>query len=510
MRNLGVILTILRVSRGLTQTKLARLSGVKRSSICTYENGKATPDAVILSKLLTALRYSWSTLDRVERFLNELATEDLLREEDAGDGPSGGREALRSALIESISTEFGKATARLSRSLVDLAKKIVEEHLQGDCPAMALPVPSDREAAPGLWAMLGQYTPEEQQTAIETVPQLRSWALCEFLALESERQCAGDANEGVRLAELAVFLASVVPGTEAWRVRLRAFALAHLANALRVAGDLRAAEQTFAQVAGWWSVGVEADPAGLLSEARVLALIASLRIAQGRVPEALFALGKSLALCDGDIPLKGRVLISRARALEETGAWEEAIASLQQAEPLVDAERDSRLLLCVRHNLVWLLANSDRAREAEELLPDLAILSRTLGGALDRVRLQWVMAKVAAEQGETDRAITLFLQVRGEFASRKIWFDTALASLEIAVLYAEQGKVQEVKGLARHLVPVFQAQDVHREALAALTLFRRAAEEERVTVELAKSLRGYFRRARYDSNLRFRPEEAVK
>lgn len=291
---------------------------------------------------------------------------------------------------------------------------------------------------------------------------------------------------------------------------MRTFALAHRANALRVAGDLRAAEQTFAQVASWWSVGTEADPAGLLSEARILALIASLRIAQGRTPEALTALSRSLALCAADLPLKARVLISRARALEETGAWEEAITSLQQAEPLVDPERDARLLLCVRHNLVWLLANSDRAREAERLLPELGVLARTYGGTLDRVRLQWATAKVAAEQGETDRAITLFLQVRGEFASRKIWFDTALASLEIAVLYAEQGRTEEVKGLARHLVPVFQAQDVHREALAALTLFRRAAEEERVTVELAKSLRAYFRRARYDANLPFTPEETGK
>lgn len=508
MRNLGITLIILRVSRSVTQTELARLSGVKRSSICTYENGKATPDAVILSKLLSALRYSWSTIDRVERFLEELTTDDLLRGEGAGSDPAGGREALRSALIDSISSEFGRATARLSRSFVDLAKKVVEEHLLGDCPAS--PLPSDRDAVPGLWAVLCQYRPEEQRKAIENAPQLRSWALCEFLALESERQCANDPNEGIRLAELSVYLADKVSGTEGWRVRLRALALAHLANALRVAGDLRAAEQTFAQVASWWSVGMEADPSGLLSEARILALIASLRIAQGRAPEALTALSRSLALCGADFPLKARVLISRARALEETGAWEEAITSLQQAEPLVDAERDARLLLCVRHNLVWLLANSDRAREAERLLPELGGLARTYGGTLDRVRLQWATAKVAAEQGETDRAITLFLQVRGEFASRKIWFDTALASLEIAVLYAEQGRTEEVKGLARHLVPVFQAQNVHREVLAALALFRRAAEEERVTVELAKSLRAYFRRARYNANLPFTPEEVGK
>jgi hypothetical protein len=44
---------------------------------------------------------------------------------------------------------------------------------------------------------------------------------------------------------------------------------------------------------------------------------------------------------------------------------------------------------------------------------------------------------------------------------------------------------------------------VHAEARKALDLFRRAAEQERLTVELARRLLAYLHRARNDPALRF-------
>lgn len=194
----------------------------------------------------------------------------------------------------------------------------------------------------------------------------------------------------------------------------------------------------------------------------------------------------------------------RSKMLEETGEWDTAIECLTEAAPLADPDRDPRLNLCIRHNLVWLLANSDRANEAKQLLPEVFDLSRMHGTFLDQTRLVWVAAKIAAEQGDPGKATALYLQVRGVFAERQISFDTALVSLELAVLYAEQGRTDEVKTIARSLVPVFQANDVHREARAALTLFRQAAEKEEVTAEFARRMVAYFHRARFNPEMRFR------
>jgi hypothetical protein len=82
-------------------------------------------------------------------------------------------------------------------------------------------------------------------------------------------------------------------------------------------------------------------------------------------------------------------------------------------------------------------------------------------------------------------------------------YDVALVSLEIAILHAGQGRTEQVKTLARHMTPIFRAHAIHREALAALTLFRQAAEREQVTAELAREVLAYLRKARYDPELRF-------
>ncbi|HEV7519261.1 MAG TPA: hypothetical protein VGR07_23475, partial [Thermoanaerobaculia bacterium] len=72
----------------------------------------------------------------------------------------------------------------------------------------------------------------------------------------------------------------------------------------------------------------------------------------------------------------------------------------------------------------------------------------------------------------------------------------ALVSLDLAVLYANEGRTQELKRLAAELMPIFESRDVHREAIAALVMFQHAAEEERLTAQLAENLAASLRRER--------------
>ena len=69
--------------------------------------------------------------------------------------------------------------------------------------------------------------------------------------------------------------------------------------------------------------------------------------------------------------------------------------------------------------------------------------------------------------------------------------------------YTSLGRTEQVKTLARHMTPIFRAQGIHREALAALTLFRRAAEREQVTETFAREVLAYLREARFKPELRF-------
>jgi DNA-binding XRE family transcriptional regulator len=67
------------------------------------------------------------------------------------------------------------------------------------------------------------------------------------------------------------------------------------------------------------------------------------------------------------------------------------------------------------------------------------------------------------------------------FAVANMAYDTVLATLELATVYLEQGRVREVQELAAGLVPIFQRQGVHGEARKALDLFCRAVEQEVAT-----------------------------
>jgi hypothetical protein len=105
---------------------------------------------------------------------------------------------------------------------------------------------------------------------------------------------------------------------------------------------------------------------------------------------------------------------------------------------------------------------------------------------------------------EADRAEEAFQEVRHALIEQGIGYDAALVSLELAALYARQGRTAEMKELAGEMLPIFQAADVHREALAALAVFQQAAvREETATLELVEEVAAFLDRARHDPGLRF-------
>lgn len=60
-----------------------------------------------------------------------------------------------------------------------------------------------------------------------------------------------------------------------------------------------------------------------------------------------------------------------------------------------------------------------------------------------------------------------------------------------------------MRRLAEEMIPLFQAQDVHREAMAALALFQEAARQDRLTVEKTLEVAAYLRKARNEPEMRF-------
>ena len=93
--------------------------------------------------------------------------------------------------------------------------------------------------------------------------------------------------------------------------------------------------------------------------------------------------------------------------------------------------------------------------------------------------------------------------MRQDFLAEKIAYDYALVSLELAALHLEQGRTGLVKEIAEEMLWIFEGEKVHKEALAALTLFRQAATVEEARAEWTRRMVKYLYRAQSNPRLRF-------
>ena len=151
------------------------------------------------------------------------------------------------------------------------------------------------------------------------------------------------------------------------------------------------------------------------------------------------------------------------------------------------------------------LCHLERFEEAQPQLAEVKELAERLGEELDRARVSWLEAKIDAGLRRLPEALASFEQARQVFNRRGLAFDFALVTLELAVLLLEQGRTGEVKTLAEEMLPIFRAQKVERETLAALQLFYDAAQRETATVDLARRLVRFLYRAEHDPELCFKP-----
>jgi transcriptional regulator with XRE-family HTH domain len=481
LEDLPATLAQLRELKGWTQEDLARASGVRASSICEYETGKTVPTDRSLGRLVAAFGLSLPLFD----VLCGLTRAARAAMSHGGAPPAGVSPEEIADLAQGTSREVQEfLQATLPIALAGLA---AAWGAGSDAPWTA----EDRLAAPGLRAALAPFSWAERKGLVQAGRRFRSWALAELYCADSVEAAADDPGEAVELAELALYIADRSPGDLGSRSSLRSSVLAFLGNARRVHGDLVGGREAFAlSREAWPASGGGAN--GLLDGSRRLELEASLLTSERRSVEALALLDQALAICPrGSM---ARILVKRAKTLEELDDYEGAIAALEAASPLLDAS-DEHLLFAHRFNLAENLHQVGRHAEAEPMLPEVRELVDRLDKAVDRVRFRWLEGRIAAAVGRMGEAVAALREVREEFVELGIAYDAALATLELAALLAEEGKTAEVKALAAESAPIFAAQRVERERLGASTLFCRAAEEERLTAALARRLVGAFKRS---------------
>ena len=353
-----------------------------------------------------------------------------------------------------------------------------------------------KEAAPSLLEELVRHPIERQRLLLQNNPRYHSAPFAELLLERIWKDSFEDPAAAVERTDLVLELIDRIDdgwvGEEVLN-DLRGRAWAFRGNFLRVMTDFRLSEAAFSKAEELFSKGT----GDLLERARLLGFWSFLRILQFRPVEGreMAERGISIYLATGERHLAGRMMINQAMALKDEGEPQQAISALRKAAGMIDCEREPHLALVAKQNLMSYLAELGKYDEALSLLPLVRRMAIETGRRGDLLRIRWLEGRILLGMGHEARAEAALLEVRKGFSEQGVGYSTASVSLELAALYLRQGRTAEIKQLAAEMVPIFESRDVHREAIAALMLFKKAVDLETVSARMVEEVADLIRRS---------------
>lgn len=283
-----------------------------------------------------------------------------------------------------------------------------------------------------------------------------------------------DSRLAHRAAVAAVVCARAARGSlaPAAAADLRARALAHLANARRVRGALAKAERDWNRA----DRALEQGSGATALRAELQWMKASLRRDQRRYPAAAELLHKA---AEGYEPLRyypglARVKLSLGELLRQEGQLAEAFRTVKAALSFAAQASDGFLFFMALRQHALILSDLGLKQRALVLSEKIEPFYFVFTGKIFQLRGLWLKGKLHSSQRQWRKAEQYLERVRKGFLDKDLIYDAALAALDLALVYAEQGQYLKVSRLSHQMYPVFQAQQIPRESAATLLLFHQA------------------------------------
>jgi tetratricopeptide (TPR) repeat protein len=379
------------------------------------------------------------------------------------------QENLRKAASKSLEcSDYGASFARAERSL----QAFLTPGREPDAPTEE------------LMAELAQLTSEEQSRRVASDGRYAFPSFIKHLIDTSHAVRYQDPARMLHLANLARLAADAclveTAGSEPRQADLRAQAWRQYGNSLRVLGRLREAEEAISVARHHLEAGTR-DP---LLRARFFTQTFSLRLAQRRFDEAIDLAEEAGQIYSelGDDHAFASTLVQKAIASLYAGEGEESIRILNRAIPLIDAERDSNLLLSACHNLVRSYIELGRPEQALSLYSETRDLYRRSEGSLFKLRLAWQEGLLLRDLGHLRASETTLLQARQGFIDRELFYEAALLSLDLAAVYLKLQADFEFRQTVTETIPIFRALRVQRELLGSLLRLQQLSQLDRETL----------------------------
>lgn len=366
----------------------------------------------------------------------------------------------------------------------------LRELLEHDNPAGELFRRQYRREGAALAAWLESLSQAERLEQVAKDEKLRRQLVLVSLHRRVRELWSGEPQKALELAQVALaILPRLVdsPTDIEEEVEVEARTWSYYGNVQRILSDLPEADRAFrlaTRILKKFGGKDEID-------AELWSFKASLRRDQRRWADALAAVGAASRIY-GELEKwseQGQQLLLSAKIHCDSGKPKDALSDLHRAIPLLATSEEPRLRYVPLGLLMHVLCELGRFDEARERLPEAYARCALHGSPTDLLRLRWCEAKIAAALGPAAPAETAFLEVRQGFIDQAIGYDVALVSLDLAVLYAEQGRSEEIRALAEEMYAIFQSRQVQTEALAAAFLFCQATRKDQASLEALRAVR---------------------
>jgi hypothetical protein len=118
--------------------------------------------------------------------------------------------------------------------------------------------------------------------------------------------------------------------------------------------------------------------------------------------------------------------------------------------------------------------------------------------AYPEIRPQTFLIREATHLAEAEDAL---IETRDAFLQRHMGFDAALTTLELAMLYEEQGRAGDLQRLAQEAVPLFESHGVPVYTVDAMRFLRDRLDSEGVSLDLLETMHTFLQRRRNDPQL---------
>lgn len=299
-----------------------------------------------------------------------------------------------------------------------------------------------------------------------------------------------DTDAMLHAANLARLAVETCPaeaaGNELRLADLKARAWGQYGNALRVSGKPREAMEAFGAAQRYRKEGT-GDP---MLRAWLLEKGTPLVIFQGLFDQAIEMSSKAGEIYQelNESHLLASTIVQKATAALYSGEAESAVRMLNQAIPLIDQEEDPHLLLAACHNLIRCYIDLDQPEQALRLYSETHDLYQEFDDPLILLRAAWQEGQILRDLGHLRAAEGALLRARKGYMERKLVYEAASVSLELATVYVKLGLVEELKSTVTATIPIFHALRVKLETLAALLQLRQVADQEQQALELIRVL----------------------